>query len=334
MKKGKVKMSLSEYVIETHHLTKLYEGNKGFHDISLQVPRGIVFGFLGPNGAGKSTFVRTLLALLHPTRGTASILGHPIASTASRKRVGYLPELFRYPDWLTGKKLLELHADLCKLPTSERKKRIHTLLERVGLHRREDEKIRGYSKGMQQRIGLACALISDPEVLFLDEPTSALDPIGRKEMRELIADLRDQGKTIFLNSHLLQEVENVCNDVAIIDHGKLLVQGDWRQLSAINTRIEVALSSMEDSHWQKLSHLITQRERLTKAEGKSAWLLTLPSEKQIPILVSALTSLQIEVFQVTPRLQSLEELFMYWIQQREVAQDVDHCQINGHRDVS
>ena len=193
----------------------MIEGKAGCKNITLQVPRGSVFGFLGQNGAGKSTFVRAMLGLLHPTSGKAVMLGHPIGSVEARKKVGYLPELFRYPDWLTGTQLLEHHAQLCGLSRSERKTIIRDVVEQVGMAGREKERIRGFSKGMQQRIGLACALLSDPELIFLDEPTSALDPIGRKEVRELIARLRDQGKTIFLNSHLLSEMESICDHVCV-----------------------------------------------------------------------------------------------------------------------
>lgn len=317
-------MLMSDYVIKTQDLTKLYAGDKGCREITLQVPRGVVYGFLGPNGAGKSTFVRTLLGLIRPTSGTASIMGHPISSVASRQQVGYLPELFRYPDWMTGMQLLKFHADLCKVPRTEQKARIHHLLERVGLHQRGEEKIRGYSKGMQQRIGLACALVSDPALVFLDEPTSALDPIGRKEVRELISDLRAEGKTVFLNSHLLSEVENVCDHVAIINKGRLVVQGDWRELRTVQAQVEVTISDVEDEWWASLSDLVTGWKRLSRWDGKSAWLLTLSEPSQIPALVSTLTSRQIDVYQVTPKQQNLEEIFMYWINKKEGAEHVDN----------
>ncbi|MGZ4134788.1 MAG: ABC transporter ATP-binding protein, partial [Tumebacillaceae bacterium] len=207
---------MSEYVIQTWDLTKQYNGKAGCKNISLQVPRGVVFGFLGPNGAGKSTFVRTMLGLLHPTSGRAELLGKLVGDHEARRKVGYLPELFRYQEWLTGRQLLEAHAELVGVPKAQRKQQIDRLIDRVGLTGRDREKIKGYSKGMQQRIGIACALLGDPELIFLDEPTSALDPIGRREVRDLMAELRREGKTVFLNSHLLSEVETVCDHVAII----------------------------------------------------------------------------------------------------------------------
>jgi ABC-2 type transport system ATP-binding protein len=308
----------SDYVIETQQLTKQYNGKAGCRNITLQVPRGVVFGFLGPNGAGKSTFVRTLLGLLIPTSGKGTILGAPIGSVESRTRVGYLPELFRYPEWLTGRQLLETHADLCGLSLMERKTRIPYLLERVGLHGRGDEKIRGYSKGMQQRIGLACALLSDPEVVFLDEPTSALDPIGRREVRALMNELRNEGKTIFLNSHLLSEVESVCDHVAIIHKGELVVQGDWRKLSAVKPQVEMTIGPASSAIWDQLSSLIIQKECTGFTdEGRTCWLLTLKQEENIPIIIRYLSEKEIMIYQVTPRQPHLEDVFMYWVNRKE-----------------
>ncbi|GED15048.1 multidrug ABC transporter ATPase [Aneurinibacillus migulanus] len=316
---------MNEYVIETHQLTKQYDGKAGCRNITLSVPKGVVFGFLGPNGAGKSTFVRTLLGLLVPTGGSGHILGHPIGSVESRQKVGYLPELFRYPDWLTGQQLLESHADLCKIPRSERKNRIASLLERVGLSGRGNEKIRGYSKGMQQRIGLACALLSDPEIVFLDEPTSALDPIGRREVRELMAELRDEGKTIFLNSHLLSEVETVCDHIAIIHRSDLVVQGEWRSLSGVNPQAEITLSPVPDGLWKSLNTIVTEVELLQQEGEKTHWLITLTEEDDIAILVRRLSELGISLYRVVPRIPKLEDVFMYWVNREEAQHShVDH----------
>jgi ABC-2 type transport system ATP-binding protein len=324
---------MTEFVMETWKLTKQFDGKAGCRDITLQVPRGSVFGFLGQNGAGKSTFVRTMLGLLHPTAGRAMMLGHPIGSVESRRRVGYLPELFRYPDWLTGRQLLEAHADVCGLTRGERKAVIHRLIDRVGLSGREDEKIRGYSKGMQQRIGLACSLISDPELVFLDEPTSALDPIGRREVRELISDLRSQGKTVFLNSHLLSEVEHICDYVAIIHKGELVVQGDWRRLSSVQPQVEVTLSAAVDGLWRTVPPFVQSSKRLSVREGLETWLIALDREESVPALVEALVSGGAAVHEVTRRRQSLEEVFLYWVRRKEgelrVADHENDLQGNG-----
>jgi ABC-2 type transport system ATP-binding protein len=217
-------------VIETYDLTKQFHGKGGFKNISLSVKEGEVFSFLGKNGAGKSTFIRTLVGLLYPTSGNGLILGKPIGDVETRKRIGYLPELFQYHNWLTGYELLFNHGLLYKMNKNDIKKRIQVVLEIVGLKGHEHKKIKQYSKGMKQRIGLGCAILSDPELLFLDEPTSALDPVGRKQVRDIIFKLKNQGKTIFLNTHLLSEVELVSDRVAILDKGNIKKVGNINEL--------------------------------------------------------------------------------------------------------
>ncbi|MED1723552.1 ABC transporter ATP-binding protein [Brevibacillus parabrevis] len=308
---------MSNYVIETWDLSKQYNGKAGCKNITLQVPRGSVFGFLGQNGAGKSTFVRTMLGLLHPTAGKAVMLGHPIGTVESRQKVGYLPELFRYPDWLTGQQLLEHHAQLCGLSRSQGKAVIRDVLEQVGMAGRERERIRGYSKGMQQRIGIACALLSDPELIFLDEPTSALDPIGRKEVRELITRLRDQGKTIFLNSHLLSEMESVCNYVGIIHRSELVVHGDWRKLSSVAPQVELTVEAANFSAGEELPAFVTESRLLREDASRATWLLTLDQDNRVPALLQALVGRGAAVHEVVQKQQSLEEVFLYWVQKKE-----------------
>lgn len=183
------------------------------------------FGFLGPNGAGKSTFVKMLVGLISPTGGHASILGHPLGSMEAKMKIGYLPELYRYQDWLTGEEVVRLHAKLCRIPKSVMDQRIPHLLQEVGIGLRGRDRVKHYSKGMQQRLGLACALVNDPEILFLDEPSSALDPIGRMEVRKILQRLKDRGITIFLNSHLLEDVEVLCDRMALLSNGAVLRHG-------------------------------------------------------------------------------------------------------------
>ncbi|MGG4456132.1 ABC transporter ATP-binding protein [Brevibacillus porteri] len=316
---------MSEYVIETWELTKQYNGKAGCKNITLQVPRGSVFGFLGQNGAGKSTFVRTMLGLLHPTDGKAVMLGQPIGSVESRKKVGYLPELFRYPDWLTGQQLLEHHAELCGLTHRESKSVIKNVVELVGMAGRERERIRGYSKGMQQRIGIACALLSDPELIFLDEPTSALDPIGRKEVRELIARLRDQGKTVFLNSHLLSEMESVCNYVGIIHRSELVVQGDWRKLSTVQPQIELTVDKDSAGFHNELPSFVTESRLVRQEENRDTWLMTLDQDNRVPALLQQVIASGAGVHEVVRKQQSLEDVFLYWVQRKEGERHVaDH----------
>ncbi|GAX88597.1 ABC transporter ATP-binding protein [Effusibacillus lacus] len=318
----------NEHVIQTWNLTKQYNGKAGCKDITLTVPRGVVYGFLGPNGAGKSTFVRTLLGLLKPTGGQAQILGMPLGTVETRGKIGYLPELFRYPEWLTGRQLLQTHADLCKIPRIEQKTQIDQLIERVGLTKSADDKIKGYSKGMQQRIGLAAALLSDPDLIFLDEPTSALDPIGRKEVRELMSELRAQGKTVFLNSHLLSEVETVCDHVAIIHRSELIVQGEWRKLSRIQSQVEISGyqigAVLEGQQFPMIQHW---EQRSTSGEYE-AWHVTLDKDDSIPDLVQALSAAGARIYQVVRKEPHLEDVFLYWVNRKEQERSVDDRKVS------
>ncbi len=191
---------------------------------------GEVFGFLGPNGAGKTTTVKILLNLVGPTSGEARIFGRPASDVEARRSVGYLPENFRFHDWMTGSELLDFHARLAGVPSEQRRRRIPEVLEMVGLSGRGGDRIRSYSKGMTQRIGLAQSIIHEPDLVLLDEPTSALDPVGRREVRDLIRSLRSRGMTVFLNSHLLSEVEMVCDRVAIVDGGRVVRSGRLDEL--------------------------------------------------------------------------------------------------------
>lgn len=306
-------------VLETKHLSKTYNGKGGINDVTLEIGEGIVYGFLGPNGAGKSTFVRTMLGLIYPTNGEGKILGEPIGTPKSREQVGYLPELFRYPSWLTGKKLLESHAELSKLPIRGRKKRIEEVVDLVGLTGRENEKIKGYSKGMSQRIGLACALLNDPKLIFLDEPTSALDPIGRKDVRDLMVYLKDLGKTIFLNSHLLNEVESVCDHVSIVHNGQHVVQGEWRQLIMIEAQVEVVVPSSADEKMLLLNKMAKNVTKKKEEGSLSRWTIQLEQSDDIPKVVNLLSTSNIPVFEVTPVTPHLEDVFMHWINEKEAA---------------
>ena len=211
-------------------VSKRYGRTLAVDDVSLSVAHGEVFGFLGPNGAGKSTIVKMVLGLTYPTAGEIEVLGHPVGSLAARAEVGYLPETFRFHDWLTASELLHFHARLARVPANARTERVPELLELVGLKDRVNDRISTFSKGMMQRVGLAQALVGEPRLVILDEPTSALDPIGRRDVRDRIRELGEQGVTVFLNSHLLSEVEQVCDRVAIIDHGSIVAEGKLDEL--------------------------------------------------------------------------------------------------------
>ncbi len=214
--------------------------------IQMQVRTGEIFGLLGPNGAGKSTLVKIMMTVVRPTRAEGTILGHPIGHKETLVRVGYLPEHFRFPPYLTGRQSLEFFAALAKVDRPTRKRRSAELLDLVDMTKWADTKLGTYSKGMQQRIGLAQALMDDPDLLVLDEPTDGLDPVGRWEIREVLCMLRSQGKTIFLNSHMLSEVERVCDRVAILSAGKVVRQGTIEELTAGSEYFEIQVHGQPD----------------------------------------------------------------------------------------
>src|SRR5689334_22735542 len=201
--------------IELNGVVKRFGRTAALAGLDLDVGRGELVGLLGPNGAGKTTTVKLLLGLVRPTSGTGAVLGAPLGDRRARARIGYLPELFRYQPWLTAREVLGLHAELGRVARPIRHDAIERALERVGLHERAGDRVGGFSKGMQQRLGLAVALLGEPELILLDEPTSALDPVGRTDVRAIVRDARDRGATVILNSHLLSEVEQVCDRVAI-----------------------------------------------------------------------------------------------------------------------
>ncbi|MDQ2965216.1 MAG: ABC transporter ATP-binding protein [Chloroflexota bacterium] len=216
--------------IRTDDLAKRFGRTLALAGLTMSVERGEVFGFLGPNGAGKTTALKLFLGLARPTAGGGTVLGAPLGDRAVRARIGYLPELFRYQPWLRGREVLELHADLARLPSAGRRAQIDEALGLVGLGDRAESLVGTYSKGMQQRLGLAVALLGYPELVFLDEPTSALDPVGRLDVRSIIRAARERGTTVFLNSHLLTEVERVCDRVAIVDRGRVIAAGRLDEL--------------------------------------------------------------------------------------------------------
>jgi ABC-2 type transport system ATP-binding protein len=229
---------VSEPALEARGLRKDFGRKTAVRDLTLVVPRGEVFGFLGPNGAGKTTSVKMLLGLARPTAGAGRVLDRPLGDRAARARVGFLPEHFRFHEWLEGRELLRFHGRLLGLPSRVLEPRIDDLLRRVDLADAGHRRLREYSKGMCQRIGLAQALLGEPELVFLDEPTSGLDPLGRLLVRDLIRDLRARGTTVFLNSHLLGEVEVTCDRVVFVKEGRVVRE---MALSARDGDLEVEI---------------------------------------------------------------------------------------------
>ncbi len=228
----------SEYAIETQDLTKVYISQwkrrqvRAMDGVSLRVRPGAIFGLLGPNGAGKTTFVKTLLSAVRPTKGHALIFGRDAAEPEARRPIGYLPENHRFPTYFTGAGMLDFYAALSGVEASRRKKLIPEQLELVGLSDWATMRIGKYSKGMLQRLGLAQALIHSPTILILDEPTDGVDPVGRRQIRDILVRMEERGVTIFINSHLLAEVETLCREVAILDKGKVALAGKMQDLTA------------------------------------------------------------------------------------------------------
>jgi len=273
-------------------------------DLSLAVRRGEVFGFLGPNGAGKTTSVKMLLGLVDPTSGSGSVLGAPIGDRRTRARLGFLPEHFRFQDWLTGRELLHLHARLLGLRSAEAKARTETLLQRVDLTDAARRPIRTYSKGMMQRVGLAQALVGNPELVFLDEPTSGLDPLGRLLVRDVMRELSDRGTTVFLNSHLLGEVEATCHRVAFVKEGRTIHE---MRLGETDGAIEVEVRAGNLSEQARTA--VAGLARVLE-DGPSRLRLSVPDEKRIPEITRALVGRAADVYEIRVTSKSLEAMFL------------------------
>jgi ABC-2 type transport system ATP-binding protein len=278
-------------------------------DLSLSVRQGEIFGFLGPNGAGKTTSVKMLMGLIRPTSGEARLLGRPLGDREAKRKVGFLPELFRFHDWLSGEELLDFHGKLYGMSVHERRRRISEVLELVGLADRRKDLVRSYSKGMQQRAGLAQALLNDPDVVFLDEPTSALDPMGRLEVRTIIRGLRDAGKTVFLNSHLLSEVELVCDRIAIIHRGQVAATGPVQELARRELVVELTVGAGEPVILPIVERHGVLREIEPGTAGRTVVRLAVNDDDVVARAVDDLVRAGVPVYAVTPHGRSLEELF-------------------------
>ncbi|HYE61952.1 MAG TPA: ABC transporter ATP-binding protein [Phycisphaerales bacterium] len=231
-----------DFAVDLSHVSKTYKGRvHALRGVEMRVRRGEVFGLLGPNGAGKSTLVKILLTVIRPSRADGTVLGRPVGHKPTLARVGYLPEHHRFPDYLTGAQVVDFYGALAQTPRAERRRRSGELLDLVGMTAWADKKVKGYSKGMRQRVGIAQALINNPDLVVLDEPTDGVDPVGRRDIRNVVMRLREQGRTVFLNSHLLSELEMVCDRVGIMVQGKVATQGTIRELTEPRTYYEVSL---------------------------------------------------------------------------------------------
>ena len=286
-------------------LHKAFGRRVALHDLTLQVGAGEVFGFLGPNGAGKTTAMKILLGLVRPTGGHALVFGRPPTEPAARRRVGYLPEHFRFQEWATGEELLGFHGRLSGLGAAERAGRIPEVLERVGLAGRGGERVRRYSKGMTQRLGLALALLHRPDLVLLDEPTSALDPVGRRDVRELVRELAAGGVTVFLNSHLLTEVEAVCDRVAIVNQGRVIASGPLGDLAGAVTQLRLLLDRVD----RDLLALVGRYGDVVRVEG-TAVTLAVDALDVAPDLATVLVGSGYRLYGLVPVQRSLEDVFV------------------------
>jgi len=306
---------VTHWAIETRGLRKVYGDRVALADLSITVAYGEVFGFLGPNGAGKTTAVKMLVGLIRPTAGDGRVLGYPLGDHRARRQIGYLPELFRFHDWLTGEELLDLHGQLYGLSRAERRRRIPEVLELVGLTEAAQRRVRTYSKGMQQRIGIAQALLAAPRLVILDEPTSALDPLGRRDVRDLIRRLRADGVTVFLNSHLLSEVEAVCDRVAFVNHGRVIAIGPLDELLRGELVVEFRLGALPDGTLAALERIV-QVEDVRSGEHP-VLIARAPDETTIARAVDLLVAAGVPVYGVIPERRSLEDLFVRLVEDQE-----------------
>jgi ABC-2 type transport system ATP-binding protein len=301
-------------------LRKEFDDNVAVADLTLTVERGQVFGFLGPNGAGKTTSVKMLLGLIRPTSGEGWLFGRPLGDPRARSRIGFLPEHFRFHDWLKATEFLQLHADLYRLPRAVAQRRIPELLELVRLTAHAGRKLRTFSKGMLQRIGLAQALLNEPELVILDEPTSGLDPVGRRLVRDIIRDLRERGATVFLNSHLLSEVEITCDRVAFINHGKVVHTSTLRSADGtsvlegeltvqIRARPREGWGASSNGRWESVVRGLRQWDQHVRVDGEHIS-LALSGEADLPEITRYLVAHDVDVYGLSPSRTSLEELFV------------------------
>ncbi len=297
--------------IETRDIAKRYGAIEALRDLTLTVGRGEIFGFLGPNGAGKTTAVKILLGLTRATAGRGAILGRPIGDLEARRRVGYLPELFRYQEWLTPYEVLAFHAALIGIARGRRAGEIERVITAVGLEARAKTRVGGFSKGMQQRLGLGVALLGDPELLVLDEPTSALDPVGRHDVRTIVRDVKARGTTVFLNSHLLNEVEAVCDRIAILDKGRVIASGPVREVvSGFTLRVKFS-EAPRNGAWDALA----PHDPLSV--DAQTFVLRAIEEAQVPDLVAALVARGARVASIEPVRGTLEERFLALVKEED-----------------
>jgi ABC-2 type transport system ATP-binding protein len=295
----------NHFAIRTQNLRKVFKNKVAVGNLSLSVRRGEIFGFLGPNGAGKSTSIKMLLGLVKPSSGEAYVLNLPAGDVEIRRKIGFLPEDFRFYHWLTAAELLALHGRLSGVPAATLRESVPAYIDLVGLTPHRDKRLQAFSKGMLQRIGLAQALIHEPELIFLDEPTSGLDPMGRRLVRDIIRSQRERGATVFLNSHILSEIEITCDQVVFIRDGEVVTSRDLRTTQAEEVRVVVRARKLTPE-------VIAGLAPWTTSAVLDDELLTLatPTQAVLPDILRHLVLTGADVYQFTPQKLSLEDLFM------------------------
>ncbi len=300
-----------EKAIILKKISKTYSGKKtvlALNSLSLDVAKGEIFGLLGPNGAGKTTLVKILLGLTFKSDGEAYILGEEIKNHNIREKIGYLPENHQYPKFLTGEGVLRYFGRLTGYDKQRLEQNLQELIKLVDMEEWRDVKMKKYSKGMLQRIGLAHALLNDPEIVFLDEPTDGVDPIGRKEIRDILIRLKNEGKTVFLNSHLLSEIEMVCDRVAILNKGELVNIGGVEELTHSDTEYEIEILE----NWENLD-ILSEVKKTTKNECKISQKKLIIKEENIDIInsiIDLIRSKDIKIKSIKPNKISLEDYFI------------------------
>lgn len=299
-------------IIETADLSRNFNRDRvrALQKVTIKVDQGQIFGLLGPNGAGKTTFIKILLGLLRPDGGTARLFDIPVQHAQARAKVGYLPENHRFPEFLTGAALLDYCGRLSDMQSKKhRQQRAELLLQQVKMWEWRNTKIKKYSKGMIQRLGLAQALLHDPDLIILDEPTDGVDPIGRKEIRDLLLTLKNAGKTIFINSHLLSEVEMICDEVAILHKGVMLRQSSVQELTSSDRRYRIHVAVQDDLLLQKV------QQTAVSLEMQNGYLdLVVSTPEDLNKIIDMLRQTQLLIHAIVPYRKTLEETFIQTIQ--------------------
>ncbi|MCI0450201.1 MAG: ABC transporter ATP-binding protein [Chlorobi bacterium] len=308
-------------VIETQNLSKEYSSGfskqkvNALNDFSFSVNEGEIFGLLGPNGAGKTTLIKILLAITFPTRGNAKIFGTDVRNHKAKAKVGYLPENHRFPNYLTGEQVLSFYGRLSGMkPNDAFKKRIDELLELMKLTQWKQTKIKKYSKGMMQKLGLAQSILSEPDLIFLDEPTDGVDPIGRKEIRDILIELKSKGKTIFLNSHLLSEVEMICDRVAILNKGDLVKEGNVDDLTKAENIF--AIHTVEPLNIELKQKILAIDSNAGAGENE---INTEAGVDNLNKIIDLLRKNKIRIQSVSQKTSTLEELFINVIKKDNIS---------------